>query len=485
MFDIIPNENEEEEISQRSSAQRLAAKKKRRVLDTFMEELQQKEQKPLHPAKAVTIIETNEKAATTTNIRVGNLNPDTDEITLCRAFVQYGPIASVKIMWPRTAEEFGRDHNSGFVCFMDREHAAQALAEMNGKKVDGHALELEWGKRLPLPPKPIFVLEECDLERESATGHPFNAKSANGSESLSDDILEIQVERPPDHRTVRLIHWTVEHVIRYGAAFERVLIDRTSDDSKFKFLTDHTMPEHVYYRWRMYSLLCGDTKRRWRDQMFFMYNEGPIWIPPRHKTTRDGALKYQNQGQWLRRDEEDYREADLTIGDYVCKAEADKHPDGLWDSLSQKDCDRLKRKVQQITTLERGTIAKAMVCAIDYAYAAEDVADIICSSFVDANDEQVQQSTSSTLINLARLYLVSDILHNCSVPVPNAWKLRQELEQRLEPTFAGLANVYKGIAIEAKADQFRAQVLAVLAVWESWMVFPVNTLGKLAATFAK
>ena len=33
-------------------------------------------------------------------------------------FGRYGPLASVKIMWPRKEEEATKTHNSGFVAFM-------------------------------------------------------------------------------------------------------------------------------------------------------------------------------------------------------------------------------------------------------------------------------------------------------------------------------------------------------------------------------
>ena len=57
-----------------------------------------------------------------------------NEETLCHYFGKYGPLASVKIMWPRTEEERTRQKNCGFVAFMNREHAAKALDELGGMK---------------------------------------------------------------------------------------------------------------------------------------------------------------------------------------------------------------------------------------------------------------------------------------------------------------------------------------------------------------
>jgi len=49
-----------------------------------------------------------------------------------REFVRYGPIASVKIMWPRSTEEQARGHMCGFVSYMKRTDASEAINQMNG-----------------------------------------------------------------------------------------------------------------------------------------------------------------------------------------------------------------------------------------------------------------------------------------------------------------------------------------------------------------
>jgi U2-associated protein SR140 len=55
-----------------------------------------------------------------------------DENFLLRTFGRFGPIASVKIMWPRTDEERRRQRNCGFVAFMKRADAQAANDEMQG-----------------------------------------------------------------------------------------------------------------------------------------------------------------------------------------------------------------------------------------------------------------------------------------------------------------------------------------------------------------
>lgn len=133
---------------------------------------------------------------TTTNLYVGNINPAVDEGLLCREFAQYGPIASVKIMWPRTNEEKERNRNCGFVSFMTREAAATALRNLDGKELLGNVLRVGWGKAVAIPAKPIYgllptsplclllcrgvdlVFQVLGREKDAAppSGLPFNAQ---------------------------------------------------------------------------------------------------------------------------------------------------------------------------------------------------------------------------------------------------------------------------------------------------------------------
>ena len=55
-----------------------------------------------------------------------------NEEMLCQAFGKFGPLASVKVMWPRTEEERARNKNCGFVAFMKRKDADKALDAMKG-----------------------------------------------------------------------------------------------------------------------------------------------------------------------------------------------------------------------------------------------------------------------------------------------------------------------------------------------------------------
>ena len=94
-------------------------------------------------------------------------------------FVKFGPIASVKVMWPRTDEDKARGRMSGFVAFMTRKSAEDARDEMNGalaystpnlirhrmrsiwraragRLLHSADLRIGWGKAVPIPAFPIY-----------------------------------------------------------------------------------------------------------------------------------------------------------------------------------------------------------------------------------------------------------------------------------------------------------------------------------------
>lgn len=55
-----------------------------------------------------------------------------NEENLCQLFGKFGPLASVKVMWPRTEEEKARNKNCGFVAYMKREDAEKSLDNFKG-----------------------------------------------------------------------------------------------------------------------------------------------------------------------------------------------------------------------------------------------------------------------------------------------------------------------------------------------------------------
>lgn len=93
-------------------------------------------------------------------------------------FGKFGPLASVKVMWPRTEEEKARNRLSGFVAFMSRRDGERALKHLTGKEILGSEIKLGWGKAVPIPAYPVYI-PPCMLEMTMPpplSGLPFNAQ---------------------------------------------------------------------------------------------------------------------------------------------------------------------------------------------------------------------------------------------------------------------------------------------------------------------
>lgn len=137
-----------------------------------------------------------------------------NEEILCKEFGKYGPLASVKIMWPRTDEERCRTSNRAFVAFMTRKDAERALAALDGradsekyvpftgnwsascvrvfyivcdcdvfgffffvgKVIMGFEMKLGWGKPARIPPQPLFTPVGVRATPPPPSGLPFNAQ---------------------------------------------------------------------------------------------------------------------------------------------------------------------------------------------------------------------------------------------------------------------------------------------------------------------
>lgn len=71
------------------------------------------------------------------DIYVGNLSYDTTEAGLKQQFEQYGPVDRVNVIMDKFS---GKSKGFAFVTMTDTNGANKAIAEMNGKEIDGRRL---------------------------------------------------------------------------------------------------------------------------------------------------------------------------------------------------------------------------------------------------------------------------------------------------------------------------------------------------------
>ncbi|CAM2069866.1 RRM domain-containing protein [Sulfidibacter corallicola] len=82
-------------------------------------------------------------------IFIGNLAWSTDEATLLEHFEQFGEIEQMRLI---TDRETGRSRGFAFATYVNRDDALSAIEAMNGKELDGRALNVnEARERQPRP----------------------------------------------------------------------------------------------------------------------------------------------------------------------------------------------------------------------------------------------------------------------------------------------------------------------------------------------
>ncbi len=77
---------------------------------------------------------------------VGGMSWNTNDQGLREAFEQFGTVVDAKVI---TDRETGRSKGFGFVTFDTEESASQAIAEMDGKELDGRTVKVNEAQERP------------------------------------------------------------------------------------------------------------------------------------------------------------------------------------------------------------------------------------------------------------------------------------------------------------------------------------------------
>ncbi|XP_010278205.1 PREDICTED: protein RRC1-like isoform X3 [Nelumbo nucifera] len=402
----------------------------------------------------------------TTNLYVGNLSPQVDENFLLRTFGRFGPIASVKIMWPRTEEERRRQRNCGFVAFMNRADAQAAKDEMQGVVVYEYELKIGWGKSVSLPaqalpaPPPghmaIRSKEGGTVILSGPDGPPVTSVTSQSSELvLTPNVPDIMVIPPKDDHLCHVIDTMALHVLDGGCAFEQAIMERGRGNPLFNFLFELGSKEHTYYVWRLYSFAQGDTLQRWRIEPFIMITGSGRWIPPPLPQVKSPDHE---------------KESGTTF------AAGRSRRVELEQTLTDQQRDEFEDMLRALT-LERSQIKEAMGFALDNAEAAGEIVEVLTESLT------LKETPIPTKVS--RLMLVSDVLHNSSAPVKNASAYRTKFELTLPDIMESFNDLYRSITGRMTAEALKERVLKVLQVWADWFLFSDAYVNGLRATFLR
>uniref|UniRef100_A0A8C8AA07 Zgc:163098 n=1 Tax=Oryzias sinensis TaxID=183150 RepID=A0A8C8AA07_9TELE len=397
----------------------------------------------------------------TTNLYINCISPKMNEEMLCREFCKYGPLASVKIMWPRTEEERGRTSNRAFVAFMTRKDAERAMAALDGKVIMGFEMKLGWGKPARIPPQPLYTPIGVRAAPPPPSGLPFNAqprdrfrndftKPLSSSKSELDKTLSeavVKVVIPTERNLLFLIHRMIEFVVREGPMFEAIIMNKEKSNPDYRFLFDNKSQDHVYYRWKLFSILQGETPSKWRTADFRLFRGGSLWRPP--------VLNSYSES--------------MEVEDPVPPEEELKK-----GQLRAEHKQRLETLLKELTP-SREDIANAMLFCLGRADAAEEVVGLIADSF--------SLLQTPLQLKIARLYLVSDVLHNSCAKVAGASYYRKYFETKLPQIFGDLNAAHKNIQARLQAEQFKQKVMICFRAWEDWAIYPEPYLIHLQNIF--
>jgi U2-associated protein SR140 len=378
----------------------------------------------------------------TTNLYVGNMHPQVTEDLIMKTFGKFGPVSSVKVMWPRTEEEKGKTRLCGFVNMMHRRDAEAARDGLNNKDLMGLDMKIGWGKAVPRNTVPCYVHKEGQEERDS----------------FSDQRAEIIVRFPNDPDARELIDKIAMFVARMGPEFERAVISREQENPDFAFLWEPETRNAIYYKWRVFSLTQSDTLDDWRRRAFQMFLGGVTWVPP-----RDEGLSDKERRRSRSRERERSR------------SRSTERDEGRGATLSDAERDKLETALRRLTA-ERADIGDAMVFALSRAEAAQEIVECISESLT------ILETPIPSKI--ARLFLVSDILHNSSAAVRKASLFRSCFEKIMPEVFDALGDKLRASDVgRITAEAMREKVTRVLRVWEAWSIFSEDFIQGLEARF--
>nr|XP_018259054.1 U2-associated protein SR140 [Kwoniella dejecticola CBS 10117]OBR81212.1 U2-associated protein SR140 [Kwoniella dejecticola CBS 10117] len=449
----------------------------------------------------------------TTNLFISNLPSNINEESLGLFFAKLGPVGAVKIMWPRGDEDSSigagmtisrrsKPGLSGFVSYMKRSAAERAVREYDGLDWGGSVLRVGWSKPVPLPLRPIYDLGSGRESRErgrsaspkhrnshrddkrdyddrrgrdgdrdkgrsrsrshspqkskkrskrspsyssSSSRSPSPARRKSRRRSYSSYSSNSYDSRSPSPRPRKVsakdkwldgvpeeqrkfIKTVAGRVKDHGRGFEDLLRKKEKENPKFAFLFNEDLPEYHLYQ------LSIDSRYR-------------IPTPPPDDFADEGY-------------------ASMYSSDSAEDSEKERVVRGKLGRLARKRFEAMLR----VMSGKRAEIARGMEFALKKAEAADEVAEIVCQS--------VRLDATPVPRKMARLHLISDILHNSASSLPNVWKYRQAFESRLPPVFAHLSTVYQSLLAysgKISADVFRGQVFNVLEIWERWIVFNSET----------
>lgn len=417
----------------------------------------------------------------TCNLHVGNIPSHVLEDDFVKVFSAFGNVTSVRFMCPRQNDGNRKSH--AFVNYAQREDAEEALKKLKGALVWDVHLRFDWGHKLappptrqfqraPPPPPPHKISQErygYRLQRQPLSpiypppGHP-----------------RVHIYFPPDPQLRQMIDCLSEHVAEMGMEFESVVIlkEQERQTGRFDFLFQVDTQEHMYYRWRCWSLAMGETIDDWTEEPFQMIIGGPFWIPPPLE-----SRKLLNVDPKTLPKIEPPPRREPFVSEIPPSSNKKKFPSEIQffggnkpaNSTLLNDGDR-ERYICLLQKMKpsRKSVREVMCLCFDLHQYAEEICNILGESFATKKLNIPRK--------LARLYLVNDLLFNSNSFRPGK-KYRRELKTKLEEICTNLHNLHSRLSGEAQID-FKRRVVQLFDIWERNSLYTKPYVDRLRENFA-
>ncbi|OKL63554.1 hypothetical protein UA08_01290 [Talaromyces atroroseus] len=380
---------------------------------------------------------------------------------------------------------------------------------------------------LPFGAKPINQAPVGRLSRAPPPGPHrggFAPPSSYGSQyARPASTAHIEVKPPSDLKQIRLIHKTLENLLKYGPEFEALLMSRpeVQREEKWAWIWDARSVGGVWYRWKLWDILTNpkinQSHYRKNDSptTTFIFEGGANWIGPENPIRFEYATtlgEFVSDEDYNSSEEEESDNEDTRRRHAVDDSLATQDGIGYMDPLQKAKLTHLLARLPTANTkLRRGDVARVTAFAIQHASAgAEEVVEMLAANVLrpfaysraNPNREEAQTalreseanafntgektdnalsgsgkiSEDTSAAKLVGLYVISDIFSSSSTSgVRHAWRYRQLFENafRTHKVFEHLGRLEKELGWgRLKADKWKRSVGSILHLWEGWSVFP-------------
>ena len=315
-------------------------------------------------------------------------------------------------------------------------------------------------------PKPIPRPLPSELVSPIATDSDLAANNRKYQEFI--EVLRrstVQVCVPQDRVLLDRIHKTVEYVVREGPVFESIITAREAKNLDYNFLHDYESPEHIYYRWKLYSILHGDDPNAWSVEEFRMFEGGPLWRPPPLNPFADGMplnLVEKLTGiakETLENNSVSNAHKLINLDKSSALIDDKTSAKCRLDQAESRTLNNILRDLEPTKT----NIGAAMLFCINHSYAAVEIIDRIHDP-ITSSDLPIKR-------RLAYLFLISDILNNSSAAVTNASYYREGFREKLERIFLGLCECMRKLEDGQQIKKLNQKILNVLGAWKYYQLY--------------